>query len=158
MTEKTDTFIDHKMLIFFNNLNGTIGAARIHDEKRKINSNWIFHENSDVEIGVIPFNVDFSSNDLVNIQQEVFMPFEQLYELQGMQLNQFEAEDAEIEVGFGPCFDKLCLPDNIHTWRLIQDKNLFYAKTWHCNFPEQVRRYRCARRKCRNWVLWVYNV
>lgn len=35
------------------------------------------------------------------------MPFEQLYELQGMQLNQFEAEDAEIEVGFGSCFDKL---------------------------------------------------
>jgi hypothetical protein len=79
--KETDSFIDDEMFFFFNNLDGTIGAACISDLKNRLNSKWIFHENSDVDIGVMPFGFDPSINDLVAVQQEVFMPFEQLSEL-----------------------------------------------------------------------------
>jgi len=78
---QTESFIDHEMFIFFNNRDRTIGAARIRDEKNKQRIDWIFHENSEVDIGVIPFGLDLSNNDLIAVQQEVFMPFEQLSEL-----------------------------------------------------------------------------
>jgi hypothetical protein len=54
LNRETDTLIDNEMYIFFNNLDGTIGAARIHDIKNKFNTNWIFHENSSVDMGLFP--------------------------------------------------------------------------------------------------------
>ncbi len=74
---------DTDILFFFNAKPGStesgIGAMDIN-ELKKFGIDWIFHENNEVDIAIIPFNVNPTTSDVVNIPDAAFVSFNRLTE------------------------------------------------------------------------------
>lgn len=77
---KTGDFTDSGMLVFFNLKDGNIGSRSV-DGIKKFGVHWIFHENKDVDIAVIPFGLDTKVDDVKTIPDNLFLGTERLFEL-----------------------------------------------------------------------------
>lgn len=78
---RTNNFIDSGMIVFFNLKDGTIGTRSIDEIKKNFAVNWIFHENKDVDIAIIPFGLDPQKDDEKTIPENMFLPTDRLFEL-----------------------------------------------------------------------------
>lgn len=78
---RTNNFIDSGMLVFFNLKDGNIGSCSIDEIKKNYAVNWIFHENKDVDIAIIPFGLDLQKYDVKTIPDSMFLDTERLFEL-----------------------------------------------------------------------------
>jgi hypothetical protein len=78
---RTGKFIDNGMLAFFNLKNGRIGSRSIDQIKKDLGVNWIFHENKDVDIAVIPFGLDPQKDDVKTIPDNMFLAADRLFEV-----------------------------------------------------------------------------
>lgn len=78
---KTGSFIDSGMLAFFNQKDGTIGSRSIDEIKKNFAVNWIFHENKDVDIAIIPFGLDPQNDGVKTIPDNMFLTTDRLFEL-----------------------------------------------------------------------------
>lgn len=78
---KTGEFTDSGMLIFFNLKDETIGARSIDDMKKNFGVHWIFHENQDVDIALIPIRLDTQKDDVKTIPDNLFLTLDRLFEL-----------------------------------------------------------------------------
>lgn len=78
---ETGEFIDSGMLAFFNLKGGTIGSRSIDEIKTHLAVNWIFHEDKDVDIAIIPFGLDPQKDDVKTIPENLFLSTDRLFEL-----------------------------------------------------------------------------
>jgi hypothetical protein len=78
---RTGKFIDTGMLAFFNLKDGKIGLRSIDEIKRNFGVEWIFHENKDVDIAIIPFGLDPQRDDVKTIPDNLFLTTDRLFEL-----------------------------------------------------------------------------
>lgn len=77
----TGKLIDDNMYVFFNTNNGKIEKILINDVKKTINANWIFHENNDVDLAVLPFMFNPEKDDIKCIPENSFVEPSRIYEL-----------------------------------------------------------------------------
>lgn len=77
----TNKSIDKDLLIFNNTKKQTISPTPIESIKKTHKVKWIFHENPDVDIAVIPFYYDQYSDDIKAIGQQLFKTCDELKEL-----------------------------------------------------------------------------
>jgi hypothetical protein len=78
---QTGNFIDRGMVAFFNSRDGKIVSRSIDDLKAHLAVNWIFHENRDVDIAIIPFGLDPQKDDVKTIPENLFLTTDRLFEL-----------------------------------------------------------------------------
>jgi len=78
---KTGELQDNEMLAFFNSKNGEIASRSIKDIKRRFGVNWIFHQNAEVDIAIIPFGLDPQKDDVKVIPDNLFLLPDSLFEL-----------------------------------------------------------------------------
>jgi hypothetical protein len=78
---KKESFIDNSMLMFFNTLDGKIQLRSIDQIKSSFECNWIFHQNREVDIAIMPFGYDQQNDDVRFVPDNVFLSAEQLYEV-----------------------------------------------------------------------------
>jgi len=78
---KTDKLIDDKMMAFFNLKNGSIGSRSIDQIKKNLGVSWMFHENKDVDIAMIPFGLDPQNDDVKIIPENMFLAADRLFEV-----------------------------------------------------------------------------
>jgi hypothetical protein len=77
----TGKFADSGMLAFFNLKGARIGSRSIDQIKKNFAVNWIFHENKDVDIAVIPFGLDPQKDDVKTIPDNMFLTADRLFEV-----------------------------------------------------------------------------
>jgi len=78
---RTGNFIDSGMLAFFNLKDGKFGSRSLDWIKKNFAVNWIFNENKDVDIAIIPFGLDPEKDDVKTIPEELFLSTDRLFEL-----------------------------------------------------------------------------
>jgi hypothetical protein len=78
---RTGKFVDSGMLAFFNLKDGRISSRSIDQIKKDFAVNWIFHENKDVDIAVIPFGLDPQKDDVKTIPDNMFITADRLFEV-----------------------------------------------------------------------------
>jgi len=78
---QTDKFIDSGVFAFFNSKDGKIVSRSIDDLKADLGVNWIFHENKDVDIAIIPFGLNPQKDDVEMIPENLFLTTDRLFEL-----------------------------------------------------------------------------
>lgn len=72
---------DINMHVFFNLKSGGIATRPIKEIKRKFGVGWVFHENTEVDIAIIPFGLDPQKDDVKVIPDNLFLPPDRLFEL-----------------------------------------------------------------------------
>ena len=77
----TDEFIDSGTLAFFNLKDGKFGSRCLDEIKKNFAVNWIFHENRNVDITIIPFGLDPRKDDVKTIPDNLFLSTDRLFEL-----------------------------------------------------------------------------
>lgn len=77
----TGKFIDKEMVAFFNMKDGKIGFRSIEELKNNYEISWIFHENYDVDIALIPFPVNPEREDVRTIPEHFFLKPDKLFEI-----------------------------------------------------------------------------
>ncbi len=75
----TNEPIDSNLIAFIHDKSGGIVTRSISDIK-SMGVKWIFHENSQVDIAVIPFPLNVKNEDFAVIPQTLFLPVDELYE------------------------------------------------------------------------------
>lgn len=79
--EKTGDFIDDGMLVLLNKKSGGMTARALGEQKKRFGFKWVFHENEDVDIAIIPFRLDPQSDDIETIHEALFLGTDKLSEL-----------------------------------------------------------------------------
>ena len=73
---------DENLHVFtFSKLEGKIYAIKLSTIKESLNVDWIFHENNDIDLGLIPFGADPKLSDNLKITNNLFSKMEELSEL-----------------------------------------------------------------------------
>lgn len=78
----TGKMIDSSLYAFLNTKNEKLEKKALASLKTKYNVNWIFHPtNEDVDIAIIPFDLDVNNYDVKVIPDELFLSTERLFEI-----------------------------------------------------------------------------
>jgi predicted DNA-binding ArsR family transcriptional regulator len=77
----TNNLTDAETYAFVNTTANSIRAVRISEMKRMLNCDWIFHQNNNIDVAIIPFN-SAAADDLAHVPQNIFLSFEEIFELQ----------------------------------------------------------------------------
>ena len=75
----TNEVDDSKLIAFLHDKKGSI-IQRPVSEAKKMGAQWIFHDDSQVDIAIIPFPIDVKSDDIAAIPKNLFLPVEDLHE------------------------------------------------------------------------------
>ena len=78
---RTGKFIDSGTSAFFNLKGEGFGSRSLDEIKKNFAVNWIFHENKDVDIAIIPFGLDPQKDDVKTIPDNLFLSTDGLFEL-----------------------------------------------------------------------------
>jgi len=77
----TGKFIDNNMFALFNMKDGHTGLRSISQIKSKYGANWIFHQDENVDIAIIPFPLDLKKQDVMVIPDKMFLTADRVFEL-----------------------------------------------------------------------------
>lgn len=77
----TGEFINENLVFFTNLKSGIITFHSIKSLKNELEVDWIFHENKNVDIAIIPITLDPEVEDVKPIPDKLFIGTEKLYEL-----------------------------------------------------------------------------
>jgi len=66
--------------VFFNTKDGKIRSTCVQDMKKLLGVDWIFHADPSVDIAMIPFALDERNDDVLTMQNSLFMKTSDLYE------------------------------------------------------------------------------
>ena len=72
---------DDNLYVFFNKKDKSIGVRSIKNIKSEHGVDWIFHEDNEVDIAIIPFGLDVKSDDVKTIPENLFLSTNKLAEL-----------------------------------------------------------------------------
>lgn len=78
---KTGKLQDDGMLVLFNSKDGGIASRSIENIKQRYKVNWIFHKNAEVDVAIIPFEIDLQKDDIKVIPDNLFLLSDRLFEL-----------------------------------------------------------------------------
>jgi hypothetical protein len=78
---ETGESLDSDMLAYFNLKQGGIGSRPIEEIKRDFGVRWIFHEDANVDIAMIPFGLNRDEDDVKTFPDNMFVALETLSEL-----------------------------------------------------------------------------
>jgi len=81
IVDKSGMFKDNNMVVFFNIKGGEIGGRQIEEIKKRFGVDWIFHENDEVDIAIIPLAVDLQRDDVRTIPENIFLDMNSSLEL-----------------------------------------------------------------------------
>ena len=76
----TNEFNDDNLYAFYYSKSGKIENKKIKDIKLKYKLNWITHDSTNVDIAMIPFDIDTAKDDLKVIPSSQFVDTKNLYE------------------------------------------------------------------------------
>jgi hypothetical protein len=80
IARKDGTVDDEGMVIFFNLVSGTRAFRTLEMTKNKFKVDWIFHQNRDVDIALIPIGIDTGTDDVRVIPDDMILKPESLAE------------------------------------------------------------------------------
>lgn len=78
---ETGELKDGTMLVFFNSKDGNIKSRPISNAKTELNVNWIFHQDTEVDVAIIPFAIDEDEDDILVIPDDLFLLANNICEL-----------------------------------------------------------------------------
>lgn len=78
---ETGKLQDDGMLVFFNSKDGSIASRSIENIKQIYKVTWIFHNNAEVDIAIIPFGIDLQKDDVKVISDNMFLLPDRIFEL-----------------------------------------------------------------------------
>lgn len=78
---ETGELKDGTMLVFFNSKDGNIKSRPISNAKTELNVNWIFHQDTEVDVAIIPFAIDEDEDDILVIPDDLFLLVNNICEL-----------------------------------------------------------------------------
>jgi len=78
---ETGKLQDDGMLIFFNSKDGRIDARSMENIKQEFNVDWIFHENAEVDVAIIPFGLDPQKDNVKVVPDNLFLLSDRIFEL-----------------------------------------------------------------------------
>lgn len=81
LNPETDDLIDDDMLCIFNSFRGDKTTRAIAHIKEAFQADWIFHEDTQVDIAIIPFGLELNNDDVKFIPNSMFERIERLFEL-----------------------------------------------------------------------------
>lgn len=61
-----------KVRLFFNSKKGGMGSRSLKQIKELLKGEWVYHQNPNVDLAIIPYGIDKENDDLLTIQQELF--------------------------------------------------------------------------------------
>ncbi|MFH0828241.1 MAG: serine protease [Candidatus Omnitrophota bacterium] len=79
--KRTDGLKSGELFIFFNSKNGTLSLRSLTRFKEEYNVDWLFHQNPEVDIAMIPFGVDLATDDVRVLSEGLFYPSKEITEL-----------------------------------------------------------------------------
>lgn len=71
---------DENIAVFYNMKNGQVAARKLSSFKND-DIYWIFHENPEVDIAMLPFPIDLKNDDVMVISENLFTGTDKLFEL-----------------------------------------------------------------------------
>lgn len=77
----TGKLADNDLHVFFNAKNNVIKSRTIKELKTQFDVDWIFHDNNEVDVAIIPFGLDPKSDDVKVIPDNLFLDIDRLFEL-----------------------------------------------------------------------------
>jgi hypothetical protein len=78
---KTGSLTDTGLFAFFNSKGENIGARSFDEIKKDVGVDWIFHDNKEVDIAVIPFLLNAETDDVKVIPENMFLTVDKVSEL-----------------------------------------------------------------------------
>ena len=79
--QEKHVFIDSDILVLFNSKAGRIESRALSDIKNGLKVNWMFHQNEEVDIAIIPFGLDPENDDVRVIPDNMFLSSDELVEV-----------------------------------------------------------------------------
>ena len=73
--------LDADLQVFFNLKTGGIGSRYLSEIKEGFGIEWIFHENQEVDVAMIPFGLEVERDDVLTIPDNLFLSTSELFEL-----------------------------------------------------------------------------
>lgn len=77
----TGKLIDENIYAFYNTKVGGIKERSLDEVKKTFSVDWIFHENNNVDIAIIPFPINIKKDDVKIVPDELFLGTDRLFEL-----------------------------------------------------------------------------
>lgn len=78
---KTNEIDDGSLYVFLNSKDGNLVSRSVAEMKSMLKTEWIFHENTEVDIAIIPFALDPKNDNIRMIPENLFLDMEDLSEL-----------------------------------------------------------------------------
>lgn len=72
---------DGEMYVFLNAKKGNVNFRKIQEIKNKFKVDWVFHNNPDVDIAIIPWPLDLAGDDVKVVPEELFTKSDRIFEL-----------------------------------------------------------------------------
>ena len=72
---------DGDIKVFLNTKAGKIKAVSINELRKKLNVDWMFHENKVVDVAIIPIELDIQGDDIAVIPESAFEATDKIFEL-----------------------------------------------------------------------------
>lgn len=94
---------DEDMYAFFNLKDGRMAARKLKDLKKLSNADWIFHEDPQVDIAILPFPIDLQTDDVKFVPEDLFTPPDKIYELYDIFFLSYQPA-AEFKAKISPVF------------------------------------------------------
>ncbi len=88
--EKTGDLNDDGMLVFLNEKSGRMALRCLNDYTHRFGFEWVFHENDEVDIAIIPFMSDPQKDDVEPIAENLLLGADELSELYDVFFLSFE--------------------------------------------------------------------
>ncbi|MFA5500027.1 MAG: serine protease [Candidatus Omnitrophota bacterium] len=94
---------DEDMYAFFNLKDGRMAARKIKELKKVSNADWIFHENAQVDIAILPFPIDLQTDDVKFVPENLFTSPDKIFELYDVFFLSYQPA-GEFETKISPIF------------------------------------------------------
>ncbi len=109
---------DNEMYVFLNAKKGNINFRKIQDIKKNFKVEWVFHNNPDVDIAIIPWPLDLANDDVRVVPDELFTKSDRIFELYDIFFLSYQP-GIEMTTKIGPVF-------KTGTVSIINDDRTFY--------------------------------
>jgi hypothetical protein len=69
----TNNFVDSNLYVFYKLKSGKSGFKKISEIRKAFKINWLFHKDINVDVAILPFDIDTTKDDLKVVPQENFV-------------------------------------------------------------------------------------
>ncbi|RPI80194.1 MAG: hypothetical protein EHM41_23185, partial [Chloroflexi bacterium] len=80
-TRFTGKFTDTNLHAAFNTKDGRVGWRSIAEIKKRERIDWVFHQNENVDIAILPFPLDPQKDDVKVVPDTMFVTVDRIFEL-----------------------------------------------------------------------------